>query len=168
MAEFENKDLLEISQQMESGLRHFQDTKKFDPIKHALSLIDFVSYFVTVSANDKTLIQKNAIDYLSNLHDKGLRDSDYFITIRTLCHTIDRMAKAGSDPDAYKFSELLAMQGLQSYLRLSYAKALEDGKDPASESFKELAAARIQTTGTMGKVFSRKYHETKEIGKITP
>lgn len=155
-----------LLEQVENAVLTYQDTQNFDMLAVACPLQDLATAFTSASVCDRATIEMATIKCLTGLQSAGLESARLFVLTRGLCHQLDKAAKNQADESVSNFSKALAEYGLGRFLHMAYAKASGIGEDPETFTFNELAAARIQATGSMGMAFTKKYADSKAAGKI--
>lgn len=167
MAGLQKQDIQPLLEQAEQAVRSYQNTQKFDALAVACPLQDLTAAFAGASTDDRVTIKETTIKHITDLQNAGLDNANLFILTRGLCNLLDKAVKNQKEESVADFSKTLAEYGLGRFLHMAYAKASSEGIDPEAATFSELAAARIQATGSMGIVFTKKHADTKAAGKVT-
>lgn len=167
MSNFENGNLQALFQEAQHGVEIYQKDKSFSALQTIIPIQSFIEAHPVASENDKKIIADATLQHLATLQSEGLDDYNCFILARTLGHALDKANKATSNQSTSEFSVALAEHGLRSFLKLSHAKAIQQGENPEKFMFSEVAAARIQATGTMGALFKKTYEKAKPLRSLS-
>ncbi len=166
MSAFENGTLKTLFDNIQRELDNTQAIAK--NMELIFCLQDVVAEYAKSSPADQKLAEEMLMKNLETMRERGLNDKQIFVIVRNLSHNADRAVKTTPNPATTAFSERFANLALLSFISASRADALTTGEDPDLKSFNDLAAARVQATGTVGVVFRNTYEIARDVGKLPP